>query len=311
MSIQFTGPADLAGLDFSNPEVTIAGYPCFELTKGLSEELGATNGAEISKSYLIRWADRYAFANACLGYSTLSGGRGGTVTFHRPVSHPEAYNCFAQDVRLTPVGQPTTNQYGLAYPMAAVTLVYRNLPFGINGSLDQQQNAIDDSSSFVYATQSLQIGGEPMEYPASCLSLQAITSSGPGIATSPTHGYTLMCPNAVLRITFMALPYFPVNTLPYQNCVNATDGFLGCKKGTCKFVGSDVNRTIQSNGDIAQELTNTYMYRPVADWNWVINPNPLNQSQIWSLLSIKTSPVSYPYPYKDLTQTFPNPAYSD
>ncbi len=258
-----SAPVFMGGFDVSQATCTINGIPCAEGVRDYYEGADRQSGPDLSKTYYCAWADRFKVANACLGLSTAVT-KGGAITFLPPLQHPEILTCYCSSLRISGCGKPFQGTYQLAFPVAKITIGFKAYPWSFQGFNEDPQGLqnIDAATSFVYARQEIDQGEETLEVPASALLMNG---------AAPARGMSVAFAHVVMRITFERMPFLPVNTIQIYNNVNDST-FLGCARGHVKFLGSQTRRSAQSDGSATQSLTNTYAYRPIADWNYFPNP---------------------------------------
>ena len=283
-----------AGWNESQATFTINGVPCAESVYDYVESADRESGPLLSKTFLCTWTKRFTVANYCLGLVNIKGGRNGQVARFPPLQHPEISTCWCSSVRITGKGRPYQGDFQIAYPVAVITVTFKAYPWQFGPIEDRLMNIDPDpANSFIYCTQEIDFQEESVRIPATALKDNGIPNQN-----DATYGFS----HAVMRLTYNRLPYIPVATLPYMNYVNATT-FLGCDKGKVKFKGSATHRQYSANS-VVQSVTNTYVYRPAKDWNYVFNPQLAPSLPLW--IERKFADGQYIFAYGDLTKTFPS-----
>ncbi len=298
----FTNPD---ALNWADAPLTLGGnlqIPVFESVKGVTESISITDGPGLQRTYLCPGTRRLDLAAWMTGYSTATGGRNGTITRVPPYRHPEAPGVYATAMTIENLGEPYAGPTGVAYPVAKLNVQFGTLPYQPFPDLNQNNTLDDSSGSWVYCKQSVEVGEESLEIPASAWQYDTATQGN----IPATKSRTVATPTIIVRATFFQLPTFPDQIWNYYNNSNK-DIFLGFTQGKVKFAGATIDIDSQSNGTESQQATCTYKIRPIKDWNYEINPDGTS-GNLWIRSSYRNGDVLF-FPYADLTQTVPNPNY--
>lgn len=214
-----------------------------------------------------QWVNTDAFVNFLLGFRTLTGGAGGTITSRGPHQHPLSPNLFCQSAIVTEgFGGPALNANG--YPIynggAIIRATYRPwLPSPVEMTPNELLQQIDPSTPILWCTQELEGDVEPYSIPSIGL---VFTDTG-----KPTnHPYRFLLPVMNMSLTYHKVPYMPTTVFrSMRGKVNSTT-FLGAPQGYVLFKKYRTTRDVQSDGSIAQKLQLLFVERDSntgAYWN--------------------------------------------
>jgi hypothetical protein len=249
--------------------VVIGGVECLELTEGLAEGID-DRGPYATKKYLCDWANRYALANAMLGFTRGTGGQGGSVQFTHARTYPESPNLFADRVAIEGRGRPSQGTLQLAYPFAVITVEYGVPPWRMVGDPNA---GIDPNTQFVYATQDIDSSVQLIPVPNSALTLV----NGHRLDDEP---FTMRIPNATISITLHRVPFIPWPAI--WNCMQAPISdleFLGIDPFYLFFDGAKTHEEFQADGSVGKTLTLGFRARAILAWDEVFDKDGVSGPQ--------------------------------
>lgn len=276
----------MAGPVYNNPGTSLPvryAHTVDYFSKGVD-----TQSAFYKVRYLIdNWADSDAFVNALRGFSSNTGGSGGSTTRSSPHQHPLSPNLFCVSAEAVGNGPPVLNASG--YPSyaagAIITAEYRPMvPMDYVTSPDMLQQQIDPSTPLLWCTQSLDYTSEFITIANSQVKWSAGPHNGQPIAGL---AYRVRVPITIINLVFHVVPYFPSGVPNLQGFINNAT-FLECATGTVYFSGCRIDREANTDGSVAQKLALTFMRRTgkkssgapggATDqlWNSLPDPSDLN-----------------------------------
>ncbi len=242
----------------------VNGITTEEIVDGLEEGIDE-QGPHATKKWLCSWSDRYALANSFLGFVSHTGGQGGNVQIHGPLSYPESANMLARTVVIEGKGKPTQGTRALQFPQAIVTVNYGVPSWQAIANTDM---SIDPTQPFVYATQDIDFGREMLSIPSS----QLVLANG---HTLPDEHWAIPIPYAIFTITLQQVPFLPaqaIYTALRRPLNNST--FLGIQPGYLKFDGCKNHAEASSDGSYIQSLTYVFAARTLLRWDETYDKDP-------------------------------------
>lgn len=240
---------------------TIGGIHVEELVKpGVTENAGLRETTRATKAYLVpNWFDRYAVANAILGFSSYTGH---TVGLNRPLPYPDSPGIYALTVAIRGVGTPSQGPRQIAWTSAII-----EVNFGV-GSFDvslNNDNSFDPAQPYVYASQTLDFGVNMIDAPGTSLVLTDGTAI-PGY-------FALQVNTVVFNLTLHRIPFMPPQTQRVLVGDINSDPFWGCEEGHLKLDGMRTDRQFNTDGTVLQDVSMTFTYRNVAPWDFILHPD--------------------------------------
>lgn len=245
-------------LPAGTPTVTINGIQCFELVAQYREGFELGQGQSGNKAYLCNWSDRFTVAQGLLGLSSTVS-VGGVITLNTPLAHPQMANCYAHSIDITGMGPPIQGSGNIAFATAVVAVNYTNLPWTFSG-FDYMQ--LNPATPYVYAKQNMDMSIQYVSVPGRMLKF---SGSGKPIG----QAFAFPVPIIQMSITLIRVPYLPSQ----QALLAATNGplnsasFLGCAARFVMFNGMRNEQTRATDGTFTQDITYSFSYRPVAQWD--------------------------------------------
>jgi hypothetical protein len=257
-------------------------------------EQGDQQGLRAQKKYKVAWADRLKFYGDVMGHVVTVGGIGGTVTRRIPLQYPDIPALYAVSFEMEPVGlsddgtKPALGGKQIVYDWAWITVGFSTVPWNFQ--------ALDDPNSFtpgLYRTESLEMGGEVMQFPKSAYEFESTDR----LSVQQTPGRIV--PTASLGITLHDAPYIPFTDIfALIGAVNV-GVFYGCAIGTVLFMGGQSEAQTNSVGQRVQKLSLKFSFRSL-EWNLFLKPDGSG----WDYLKLRGSgggPGNRVYPYGDFT----------
>jgi hypothetical protein len=241
---------------------TIGGVESLELVADMVEGVDE-RGPYANKKYLCTWPNRYALANAFLGFTTHTGGQSGSIQITGPYAFPESPNMLARSVRIEGRGKPSQGTRQLQFEAAVIAVDFAVPPWQ---AIPYPDMSIDPSTPFVYATQDIRFSREMIAIPNSALYLQGTTTR---LDDTP---YGVPVPNAVFNINIHRVPFLPAFAIwtamakPLNNAV-----FLGIPAGYLRFDGAENHGEASSDGSFAQSLAFQFTARALLRWDEVFD----------------------------------------
>ncbi len=224
----------------------IGGILCEEIVAGFEEHFHLIDGPSAKKGFLCPWADRFAVANGVLGLNTAVT-VGSFITVQVPLRYPQIQYVYAYQISIQPVGAPSQGTYQIQWPYAIVWVDYKATPWSFSG-IDDQNNQIDPTKPYIYATQKLNSSSEWITVPGRFAEFK--TS---GVSTGVDYGFRIA--NVDMEITLHRLPYLPTSqALNYAGMINDSV-FLGVNVGKLLFNGMETTRTKNTDGTSTTEAT--------------------------------------------------------
>lgn len=245
--------------------IVVNGITCQEIVANLGEEFDLQSGSSIRKGFLCAWGSRFTVAQGLLGLNT-SATVGGAVIFHTGAKYPDVNNAFVKNIQIEPVGTPSQGVNQVSYPSAIVWANYGPVPWFQNS-----QTQIDAGNP-IYAEQEIDIGCEFISFPG-----QALVFSG---GQAVNQDYSIRSPVVEMSCTFHSVPYIPVAAALQAGTINNAT-FFGCATGKLLFNGVRSRGVQQYDGTYAQNATYSFSYRPVARWDYGLNPS----AGTWQLIT--------------------------
>ena len=241
----------------------------------LGEEFGLQGGYDDSGQWITRpllclWKDRDTLINEIAAPSQMRGGLSGLWVPTVPYQDPENPKLYAHDLTWKPAGAIVPGHSPIQYTYAIITVTFRQPNFNWQGSDDPGNlNSIsqdpDEAESLLLATQELDFAKEWISIPNSSVKFK---SDGLASNSHKQRSITII----TMVITWHRYPVMPMGLVRnYVDTVN-NKTFLGCPKGTVKFLGPKTIREATSSpaspsgSNVTQKVTFTFQFRQYP-WN--------------------------------------------
>lgn len=236
--------------------------PFTEVHKSGTESL--TDGRwSAERTFKIRWADRFAFANDVMG-GIIQGAWTPTPTRRSPAQHPWIPTpCFAKTFRVQPIGKSydAGDTKTVGFTDCLVTIGYQT-PEGADE---------DQPEELTYVEENLDISAQMVSIPKG-------TYTFPD-GTILDENFGKQMGSAVWSLKINEWGSFDVATIiDAMGMVNSSE-FKGFPTGKLLFTSAGASRRFTSNGITAWDVDLKFAYR-TKKWNEFVNP----KTGDWELL---------------------------
>jgi hypothetical protein len=230
------------------------------LDRGFKENAGDRGPGAVVR-YLVHYADRWTFAQYCVG---TSFGASPNTQRTIPASYPPYPKLYGLEVlEIGPIGKPTNVNGQLVTTHAYVDVRFGIPPYRFDGS---------DPSGVPWTATTATIGAELVPLPTSVYAFP----NGVRTQLNPQ----LYLPTAEIQVYRRWLGFWPLPILLTQGggpggtffgTVN-NGAFLGCATGTLLFLGAEPTVTTDTIGNYVYDVNYRFSWRYQV-WNAELNPD--------------------------------------
>lgn len=286
-------------------QINVNGWPAaiFEdgTGNGVTESVDA-DGPRANVLFKVDYATRYEFLKRLGGYSEYTGG---TVVRHNPFAYPPSPNMYCFGIGDIKGIKPRRQSLGgwLDYELAIVPAIFTVPKWSFDLQTDPNGNPNDptDLSGQPWTTTDIRVNGEVFTPPGG--TYYYIAGFGPKMPVEDSTVGIIKC-HAEISIKRHWLPYIPIDeAMTYLGTVNKTAVSFGNRvflKGTLLFAGFGATKTIDTIGNITNDVTYTVLAK-TEDWNEFTG----RDGSQYLINSSDDGSGSYPYSYVDFWKYLP------
>lgn len=284
--------------------VTIAGITCQECVADYNESYDVIQGPAAQKVYLCPWANRFTVIHGILGLSS-SPLPGGLITLKLPMAYPELAaestnllaSMYARNVVCTGVGPPVQGTSNIAFTDARIVVAFGNFPWTFEGI---DYNQLDPTKPYIYIEQHIDFSAEWITVPGSSVYVTPAATTIP-LNQAGQGQWGFFSPTATMTLTMKQVPYLPAPAVlnALQAPINSAT-YLGVAPGYLMFGGGQDIRTKSSDGTQTSDFTVSFMYRPIAPWDYVY------VNGVWAQVTTSAGPGNPIIARSDLSTIIPS-----
>jgi hypothetical protein len=229
--------------------------------QGITESIDPESGPQAQARLRCSWTDHYAFMQEWIGTSKKVGS---AIVRSYPLAYPPAPNLRARAIAgVELLGKPTTNVPS-GWLVASDVIVTVHFGILLYGGQQSQGGATGQP----YTTVTFGVSGEFLTLPESTYRFPD------GTPTNSPVGRVI--PQIQINVRRYQVPYLPVaEMVALAGSVNSTPTQIGnytFAPGYLLFSGGPSDFTMDSLGNVTNQVDYTFMYRPIP-WNYYLHPN--------------------------------------